>query len=609
MALTKVTYAMIEGSPINAVDFGADPTGVNDSQPAFQAAIDYLNSVGGGTLKFYGTFRLNSQISNIGSNITIDGNGSSKIINGITSGFGTADALFRGTGSVTNAGTVPSGVSGGQRVVTVSTPSNFAVGDVVTFQGDFIGRNSSVVIGITGSDLELDRVASNAIPAGNIIYKVNSLKNTNIGNFFIDFNGTTDAPRYGYGVYFTYAKDCLVENINSINIGSKVVEFQQSVDCMVSNVKCTYGTFVGGEGGHSYLVRFSVCNDCVAERCVGNYLRHTLDATGASRNTFRNSQANYNWSASFLTHGNNCLDNIFTNNTSIGSGVAAYAFDTSNGDVGNVVDGGYIEDDVVLYFAQNDSNTVQNLTVKSHGTRAALTFNGVQTFQNCTFISSNALITGQTATTNLTFIGCRFKTGAANAIASLSLNTQNITLNFNACKIDSLTYEGTILAGGSNTIVNITGCELMGPQTVTIAAMIDGVTKEINAYESTFAFFGTGGVYFFGANTNTTITIDGCRFINSTQIVRRYTAGNVSMVIGQNQYINSSLESGNFSNWNNLRTIGAVDIGTNAAPTGGNWAAGAKILYNTPPAGGNIGAVCTTTGSPGTWKDFGAIAA
>jgi hypothetical protein len=30
MALTKVTYAMIEGSPINAVDFGADPTGVND---------------------------------------------------------------------------------------------------------------------------------------------------------------------------------------------------------------------------------------------------------------------------------------------------------------------------------------------------------------------------------------------------------------------------------------------------------------------------------------------------------------------------------------------------------------------------------------------------
>lgn len=46
-----------------------------------------------------------------------------------------------------------------------------------------------------------------------------------------------------------------------------------------------------------------------------------------------------------------------------------------------------------------------------------------------------------------------------------------------------------------------------------------------------------------------------------------------------------------------------------AAPTVGNYMVG-DILYNTAPmAGGNIGWVCTTAGSPGTWKVFGAISA
>jgi hypothetical protein len=40
MALTKVTYSMIYGSPVNVLDFGADPTGAAFSSTAFQAAID-----------------------------------------------------------------------------------------------------------------------------------------------------------------------------------------------------------------------------------------------------------------------------------------------------------------------------------------------------------------------------------------------------------------------------------------------------------------------------------------------------------------------------------------------------------------------------------------
>lgn len=39
MSLTKVSYAMITGTPANVLDFGADPTGDTDSTAAIQAAI------------------------------------------------------------------------------------------------------------------------------------------------------------------------------------------------------------------------------------------------------------------------------------------------------------------------------------------------------------------------------------------------------------------------------------------------------------------------------------------------------------------------------------------------------------------------------------------
>ena len=44
-------------------------------------------------------------------------------------------------------------------------------------------------------------------------------------------------------------------------------------------------------------------------------------------------------------------------------------------------------------------------------------------------------------------------------------------------------------------------------------------------------------------------------------------------------------------------------------PSGGRWARGA-IVYNTnPTAGGDVGWICVSGGTPGTWKSFGAISA
>jgi hypothetical protein len=51
------------------------------------------------------------------------------------------------------------------------------------------------------------------------------------------------------------------------------------------------------------------------------------------------------------------------------------------------------------------------------------------------------------------------------------------------------------------------------------------------------------------------------------------------------------------------------EIQLTAIPTEGWWKRGQKIYFTEPTAGGSLGAVCVTSGTPGTWKTFGAIEA
>lgn len=80
MALTKVTYSMIDGAPVNVLDFGADNTGSTDSTTAINAAIQYAKTNGIQSINFpYGEYTVSGKINiagNFGDGVLIEGNDS-----------------------------------------------------------------------------------------------------------------------------------------------------------------------------------------------------------------------------------------------------------------------------------------------------------------------------------------------------------------------------------------------------------------------------------------------------------------------------------------------------------------------------------------------------
>jgi hypothetical protein len=120
-------------------------------------------------------------------------------------------------------------------------------------------------------------------------------------------------------------------------------------------------------------------------------------------------------------------------------------------------------------------------------------------------------------------------------------------------------------------------------------------------------------------NLNTVVDTSSDAFytVSPTSNVTAYIKDYVYVAAGSNPVPNGSLAE--FSQPyrirmfdNNVRTDvrgGKTHIFDTAAPVSGTWAVGDIVWNTTPTAGGFIGWTCTTAGTPGTWKTFGAVSA
>lgn len=123
---------------------------------------------------------------------------------------------------------------------------------------------------------------------------------------------------------------------------------------------------------------------------------------------------------------------------------------------------------------------------------------------------------------------------------------------------------------------------------------------------------GVGGT--FSGTTFTCTTLADARNFNGGDRISSSTGG--FQFVRFVDYVTGVITLGGGSSSSGAGTISqdaiyfrTVDIFESAAPTTGTYNVGDIVYNSAPTAGGTIGWVCVTAGTPGTWKTFGAIAA
>lgn len=230
MSLTKASFSMIAGAPVNVLDFGADPTGVADSTAAFNlatqstapfsAALQKSVFIPDGTYKLNGTVyvRAGQTVRGSGHNVKLDCTGNTTSATFIL-GYG----LISGVPTSDNSGSPIKLESfwtlGGNgsfatfdiRQAGFSIRSIFMTGPGIGFL--FNGCADGIV-----SDIEIDQCLNGMI--------FTNSQNISITNFNIYL------PRYA----FTFNSSC-----NDIQISNGTVEYTQYASVFfgdsVSNIK------------------------------------------------------------------------------------------------------------------------------------------------------------------------------------------------------------------------------------------------------------------------------------------------------------------------------------------------------------------------------------
>ena len=180
--------------------------------------------------------------------------------------------------------------------------------------------------------------------------------------------------------------------------------------------------------------------------------------------------------------------------------------------------------------------------------------------------------------------------------------TEGQTINVVGAGVAAATLTTTITTVAYNSGTGVQTLTLAANASTTVStAAIGGATVNFLNNE----FTGIGLPVEIAKDQFGTVRMDGNRFYVSTTVIT-FTAGSGThgtYVGGSNIVTNGG--------WSNDSTASfPTDVGKRASqPASGTWNIGCTAYQSAPAAAGFIGWVCTTGGTPGTWKTFGAISA
>jgi hypothetical protein len=196
-------------------------------------------------------------------------------------------------------------------------------------------------------------------------------------------------------------------------------------------------------------------------------------------------------------------------------------------------------------------------------------------------------------------VECRFENSATgtnyNSSRGVRVEAGVTGTTVHGCRFKN--FQTPIFVVSSTTDLFLEQNKFLGTMTGNIitASTINGLVAEGN-----IAAANSG--YFIGPMTHTNLAARG----NVTAAILGFAATGISDGSTRQP---TTLFSGNINSGNPVPDLdgGKLTMRAAAAPGSGDYAVGDSVYYTTPAAGGRIGLVCTTAGTPGTWKEFGAI--
>jgi hypothetical protein len=191
MALTKVTYAMIEGEVANVLDFGAVGDGVADDTAAIQAACTAGKNV---LLPLATSSYLVSNSINLqnGQNIFIEGSISSANTNPVFSALGSLGSTY----------TASAGAAKGDLTIALTSVTGLVIGDYLTIsEGTPALSGMYRIANIASLVVTLDRYLDFAITVAAVIKEVLPISVNIIGNKSSTVTLSNSYPKLFVGSY------------------------------------------------------------------------------------------------------------------------------------------------------------------------------------------------------------------------------------------------------------------------------------------------------------------------------------------------------------------------------------------------------------------------
>jgi hypothetical protein len=281
MALTKVSYSMIAGAPVNVLDFGAVGDGVANDTDAFEDAIAAVATTGQTLYVPAGTYKLTREIATTGD-LIIQGDGDSTVLDFSGTVTGVTGRALSVSGSFTALPDLSANASrNDQSLVFASTPSLSATDVFVIYNPTNFSYSGFRSVYRAGEWCEVDKLTGSTASLANPLYdgyvatavdlyKLNS-PTVSLRNFRI-IGTTVDTL-----IAVSLCNQPVVENVSGYLESNAVVVFDRCYKASAINLNL----FNKGDGGDDYGL--SVSNSQDVEVIGGNYYarRHAITTGGA----------------------------------------------------------------------------------------------------------------------------------------------------------------------------------------------------------------------------------------------------------------------------------------------------------------------------------------